>query len=138
MDVDDLHSLANEEFLHAVDKFQAGSMSFEKWLRFRLWTRFLDYYRSQWREREKRRDDSIMNFIPAGTGKSWSEFLEDLSPDATHLANLAIEMPEAVQKEAKSKGGTPQNYASSLRDDCRRRGWSTRRIRYAVNEIREI
>lgn len=64
------------------------------------------------------------------------EFVGGLTEDGRVAAELVLSPPEAVERVAMAKGGTPRNYKSTVRTYLRTEsGWSTDRVNAAFEEI---
>ena len=127
-------------FAKEYDKWYAsdGKQAMSVWMRYCIWNQLLDgirYNMAKCRMPDAPMAGHTALAMVAAKDAAPVDVMAKLSPDAALVADLALDMPVEMHKEAQARGGTPRNIRSVIRQRLYTLGWSRPRVEAAYTEL---
>lgn len=146
---DELFCEANHAFIKAYQAFDPGEGNqFTTLLALAVKRRLADVRGAELRRARQARSLDTVNHdgkclatqIPNREQRQFNvdDLLEKVSEDGVAVLNLVFDAPADLKRKAILKGGTGQNWMSTIRQHLRSEGWSSDRIRETFEEIRQV
>ncbi len=145
-DFDDLLGEAHEFFLRGHNDYMRGTTStgrviehdYVTEIRRHVWRGLFDNMRTRLERKRLAPTDQFTDYDMAKEPSNFrpDDFVAELSKDGAYVADLVLNPPVAITRDAEEKGGTACNYRATVRAYLQLMGWSAARIKAAFTEIK--
>ena len=139
---EELVSICNESFVEAYESHQSEKASFVTWFHIQMWYAMNNWWRKEMRYYKNYLcidTQSNLESLPIKSRQSPRQLdFTEMSPDGQELISYALIPPPEVIKHFQANQSQYSSFRKAIKDCLRQTGWTTRRVREAISEVRRM